>query len=95
MLGTEGYIELRKYIDVARDKEGDHLFMVDHEGEHYFNAAGMEGFPFFGRFIRDCLDRTHTAFSQETAFKAIELALEAQEKAVVVEGTDPSHEGTA
>jgi predicted dehydrogenase len=85
VMGTDGYIELRKYIDVARDKEGDHVFMVDHEGEHYFSAAGMEGFPFFGRHIRDCLDGTETAYSQETAFRAIELSLEAQERATVVE----------
>lgn len=86
VLGTDGYLEVRKYIDVARDREGDHVFLVDHAGEHYYSAAGKEGFPFFGRLIRDCLDRTRTAFSQETAFKAIELAIEAQEKAVVVEG---------
>jgi predicted dehydrogenase len=85
VLGTEGYIELRKYIDVARDKEGDHVFMVDQKGEHYYSAAGKEGFPFFGRLIRDILDRTHTAYSQETAFRAIELAIEAQEKATVLE----------
>jgi len=85
VLGTDGYIELRKYIDVARDKEGDHVFMVNHEGEHYFSAAGTEGFPFFGRHIRDCLDGTDTAYSQETTFRAIELSLEAQERAVVVE----------
>jgi predicted dehydrogenase len=85
ILGTAGYIELRKYIDVARDREGDHLFLVDHQGEHYHNAAGTEGFPFFGRLIRDCLDRTHTAYCQETAFRAIELALDAQERAIVVE----------
>ena len=85
VLGTEGYIEVRKYIDVARDLEGDNLFLVDHKGEHFYNAAGKEGFPFFGKFIKDCLERTRTAYSQETAFKAIELALEAQEKAVVVE----------
>jgi predicted dehydrogenase len=85
VLGTDGYIEVRKYIDVARSAEGDHVFLVDHKGEHYFNAAGKEGFPFFGRLIRDSLERTHTAFSQDTAFKAIELAIEAQEKAVTVE----------
>ncbi len=85
VLGTEGYIEVRKYVDVARDTEGDHVFLVDHKGEHYYSAAGQEGFPFFGRLIRDCLDGTRTAYSQDTAFKAIELAIDAQEKAVTVE----------
>ncbi|TVQ35475.1 MAG: gfo/Idh/MocA family oxidoreductase [Spirochaetaceae bacterium] len=85
VLGTEGYIEVRKYIDVARDPDGDHLYLVDHNGEHHLRAAGREGFPFFGRLIRDCLDRTSTAFSQHTAFKAIELALEAQQRARRIE----------
>lgn len=85
VLGTDGYIEVRKYIDVARDPEGDHVYLVDHSGEHYYSAAGKEGFPYFGRLITDCLERTHTAFSQETTFKAIELALEAQQRAVRIE----------
>lgn len=84
VLGTEGYMEVRKYIDVARDREGDHLYLVDQRGEHHLNAAGKEGFPFFGRLIKDCLERTHTAYDQEIAFKAIELALTAQEQAQVI-----------
>ena len=82
ILGTDGYIELRKYIDVARDSEGDHVYLVNHEGEHHFRAAGECGFPFFGRFIKDCLEGTETAMRQAHAFRAIELAIDAQEKAV-------------
>lgn len=85
ILGTDGYIELRKYLDIARDKEGDHVYMVNHEGEHHFTAAGECGFPFFGRFIRDCIDGTETAMRQDHAFRAIELAIEAQEKAQFLE----------
>ena len=85
VLGTEGYIELRKYIDIARNKEGDHLYLVDQKGEHYYNATGKEGFPFFGSLIRDCLEQTHSAYSQEMTFRAIELSLEAQERAIRVE----------
>ena len=85
ILGTEGYIELRKYIDVGRSKEGDHLFLVDREGEHYHSAAGRAGFPFFGQLIRDCLDRTDKAYSQAGFFKAIELAITAQQQALKVE----------
>ena len=29
MLGTEGYIELRKYVDVATDAGGDQVYLVD------------------------------------------------------------------
>jgi hypothetical protein len=81
-LGTDGYIEVRKYINVAADAEGDHVFLVDHRGERHIKAAGTCGFPFFGRFIRDCLDRTETAMTQARAFRAIELAIEAQERAM-------------
>ena len=78
--GTDGYIEMRKYIDVAADPEGDHLILVNHEGETHMKVAGTCGFPFFGRFIRDCLDRTSTGMDQELVFRAIELAIEAQAK---------------
>jgi len=84
LLGTEGYIELRKYIDVATSKAGDNLILVDHQGEHRIDCAGKVGFPFFGRLIRDCLDRTETAMTQAHAFKAAELCLQAQAIAVKV-----------
>jgi len=80
--GTDGYIEIRKYINPAHDKEGDHIILVDGKSERYIHAAGECGFPFFGRFIRDCLDRTDTAMKQEHAFTAIELGIEAQELAL-------------
>jgi len=85
ILGTDGYIELRKYIDVARDKEGDQLYLVNHEGEHHLSLRGKVGFPFFGQLILDCLNRTENAMTQEHAFKAAELCLKAQEQAVRVE----------
>jgi hypothetical protein len=81
-VGTDGYIEIRKYIDVAADPEGDHIILVNREGEKHIKAAGTCGFPFFGNFIRDCLNRTETAMTQEHVFTAIELAIEAQEKAL-------------
>ncbi|MCX7028413.1 MAG: Gfo/Idh/MocA family oxidoreductase [Spirochaetes bacterium] len=80
--GTEGYLELRKYIDVAADPEGDHVILVNHEGEYHHRVAGTCGFPFFGRLVRDCLDRTSTAFDQGLVFRAIELAIEAEEGAL-------------
>jgi predicted dehydrogenase len=80
--GTDGYLELRKYIDVAADPEGDHVILVNHEGEYHFKAAGTCGFPFFGRLVRDCLDRTEHSMEQELVFNAIEIAIDAQEKAL-------------
>ncbi len=82
--GSTGYIEIRKYIDVASDKEGDHVILVDDKNEYHYKVHGKVGFPFFGKMIRDCLDRTELAISQEHMFRAIELAIEAEENAVEI-----------
>ncbi|MDA8302993.1 MAG: Gfo/Idh/MocA family oxidoreductase [Actinomycetota bacterium] len=78
LLGTDGYIELRKYTDVAREPVGDQVYMVDGKGEHHFSVHGQVGYPYFGQLVRDCLDRTETAMSQEHAFKAAELCITAE-----------------
>ncbi len=78
VLGTEGYIELRKYVDVARDPSTDHVYLVDGTGEQHIHVAGKVGYPFFGQLILDCLERTEGAMTQEHAFKAAQLCLEAQ-----------------
>lgn len=85
ILGTEGYIELRKYIDVGRDPAGDHLYLVNGKGEKHFELQGKVGYPFFGQLILDCLNRTEHAMTQEHAFKAGELCVRAQMMAVRVE----------
>jgi len=82
ILGTDGYIELRKYIDIARSRDGGHVYLVNHEGEAYFDVAGKVGYPFFGELILDCLNGTENAMTQEHAFKAAELCLIAQRDAV-------------
>lgn len=82
ILGTEGTIELRKYVNVATQNSGEHLFLVTKEGEKHLELSGQVGFPFFGRLILDCINRTEEAMTQAHAFKAAELALMAQEKAV-------------
>lgn len=78
ILGTKGYIELRKYIDVGREKTGDHVYLVDEKGEHHIEVAGKVGFRYFGDLILDCLNRTENAMTQRHAFKAAELCLRAQ-----------------
>ena len=78
ILGTKGYIELRKYVDVGREKTGDHVYLVDDKGEHHFHVDGQVGFRFFGELILDCLNRTEKAMTQAHAFKAAELCLRAQ-----------------
>jgi hypothetical protein len=81
ILGTKGYIELRKYIDVARDKAGNQVYIADEKGERHIAVTGQVGFRFFGEFILDCLHRTENAMTQAHAFKAAELSLLAQNAA--------------
>lgn len=82
ILGTEGYIELRKYINLAADTtEGDHVFLVNKDGEQHFAVAGQVGYPFFGQLILDCINRTENAMTQAHCFKAAELCVRAQMKA--------------
>jgi len=78
ILGTKGSIELRKNLDLARDKRGSHVYLVDGKGEHHLPVAGKVGYRFFGEFILDCLNRTERAMTQAHAFKAAELCLKAQ-----------------
>jgi len=81
--GTDGYIEVRKYANIASGQPGGgHVYVVDNKGERYLNAVGATGYPFFGQLILDCLNRTENAMTQAHAFKAAELCLTAQEKAV-------------
>ncbi len=84
LVGTTGTIELRKYCDLARDPAGDQVYLCNGDGERHIAAAGTVGFPFLGDLIRDCLDRSQTAMTQEHAFLAAELCLQAQQQARVV-----------
>ena len=77
--GTEGFIELRKYVDLATGRGGDQVYLANAAGERHFSVAGQVGFRFFGQLVRDCIDRTETAMTQAHAFKAAELALRAQQ----------------
>ncbi len=81
LLGTEGTLELRKYVDVAQGAGTDHLYLVTSEGEQHLSVQGKVGYPFFGQLILDCLNRTETAMTQAHAFAAAELALRAQARA--------------
>ncbi|WP_054179632.1 Gfo/Idh/MocA family protein [Trabulsiella odontotermitis] len=77
LLGTEGYIEIRKYVDLTRGEQ-DVVYLVNRDGEFRYPVAGQVGFPFFGELILDCLNRTEHAMSQAHAFKAAELCVKAQ-----------------
>jgi predicted dehydrogenase len=83
ILGTEGYIELRKYIDIAGRPGKDHLFLVDGSGVRHIDCSG-EQLDYFAAFMKDVRDRTETAMPQRHAFEVCRLALEAQAKAAVI-----------
>jgi predicted dehydrogenase len=80
ILGTEGYIELRKNVDIAGHEGGNHLFLVDKKETRYFDCS-KEPLPFGEQLINDVANRTSTAMTQEHCFLATELALQAQAKA--------------
>lgn len=85
ILGTEGYIELRKYVNVgAGDGSSNHVYLVNRDGEQHFEVTGKVGYPFFGELILDCINRTENAMTQEHAFKAAELCVRAELQAVKV-----------
>ena len=77
ILGTEGYIELRKYVDVGGRPGTDHLVLVNGDRCEMIDASDA-GLPYFARFIADIRDRTETAMPQAHAFTVMRLALQAQ-----------------
>jgi predicted dehydrogenase len=87
ILGTEGFIELRKYTDIARKAEGNQVYLANGEGEQHLSVDGQVGFPYFGELILDCLNGTQNAMPQEHTFKAAELCLTAQRDAVRIATT--------
>jgi predicted dehydrogenase len=78
ILGTKGFIELRKYLDLARERTASHLYLADDKAMQHIPVAGKVGYKFFGQLILDCLNRTETAMTQAHAFKAAELGVKAQ-----------------
>jgi len=80
ILGTEGYIELRKYIDIAGRPGKDHLFLVNGKEMTHIDCSG-EKLDYFDAFTADVGNRTQTAMTQDHVFEVCRLSLEAQAKA--------------
>ena len=80
ILGTEGYIELRKYVDIEGRPGGQHLFLANREGTAYIDCSGVP-LEYFDRFVADVRDRSETAMTQAHVFEVCRLSLEAQERA--------------
>jgi predicted dehydrogenase len=87
ILGTEGYIEVRKYLDIAGRPGGGHLFLVDGKATRHVDTRDGD-LPYGRQLLADIVDRTETAMPQAHCFLACQLALEAQAKAVRLDAPD-------
>ena len=83
ILGTDGYIEVRKYTDVAGSKQGNNLFLVDQKQARYIDCNNVP-LPFGPQFVADIVNRTHTAQDQTQCLLAAELVIKAQKNAKLV-----------
>lgn len=83
LLGTAGYIEIRKNCDVAGREGNNHLFLVNHQGTRYIDCSDVP-LPYGKCLIDDIINRTQTAMSQSLCFVASELALIAQKQAKIL-----------
>lgn len=91
ILGTEGYIELRKYVDIGGKSGKDHLYIVDKAGVRHIDCSA-EKLEYFDAFAADVRDRTETAMTQQHVYEVCRLSLEAQKQAEIIsniEGNRP------
>ena len=77
ILGTDGFIEIRKNIDIGGRPGGSHLFLVDQKDTQYIDCAAVD-LPYGRQLVDDVVNRTETAMTQAHCFLATELMLKAQ-----------------
>jgi predicted dehydrogenase len=80
ILGTDGYIEVRKNVDIAGRPGGSHLFLVDQKQTQYIDCSNQE-LPYGSQLVSDVVNRTDTAMTQAHCFLATEVMLKAQKQA--------------
>jgi predicted dehydrogenase len=80
ILGTEGYIEIRKNVDIASHEGGNHLYLVNQKETIHIDC-NKEPLPFGELFVNDVINRTEIAMPQAHCFLVMELALTAQKMA--------------
>ncbi len=83
ILGTDGYIEIRKYTDVGVKHQGNNLFIADGKQSRYIDCNQMP-LPFGPQFVADIVNRTHLAQNPDECLLAAQLVIEAQNKATHV-----------
>ena len=80
ILGTDGFIEIRKNVDIAGRPGANHLFVVDQKETRYVDCSGVP-LPYGEQLVDDVLNRTDTALPQAHCLLAMELALTAEKNA--------------
>jgi hypothetical protein len=80
ILGTEGYLELRKYVDIAGRPGRDHLFLVDGANTEYVDCSDVV-LSYYPDLVQDVRNRTETACPQRHTFQVMRLAINAQQGA--------------
>ncbi len=80
VLGTDGFIEIRKNVDIAGRPGGNHLFLVDQKETRYVDCRDVP-LPYGQQLVDDVLNRTETTMTQAHCFLATELILKAQQQA--------------
>jgi predicted dehydrogenase len=78
ILGEKGFIEIRKYADLAKSNTGNHLIYVNNDEVKHIDCSNVK-LPYFRNLINDVLNRTETSCSQELTYLSMELAIKAQE----------------
>jgi predicted dehydrogenase len=81
VIGTDGYIEARKNVDITGRNGGNHLFLVDQKETKYIDCRDVD-LPYGRQLVDDIVNRTETAMTQEHCFLATELTLLAQKNAI-------------
>ena len=78
ILGDKGFIEIRKYTDLAKSNSGNHLYYANNEEVKHLDCKNVK-LPYFRNLIEDVLNRSETACKQELTYLTMELAIKAQE----------------
>jgi predicted dehydrogenase len=80
ILGSKGFIEIRKNVDIGGRPGGSHLFLVDQKETRYVDCQNV-ALPYGEQLVADVLNRSETAMTQAHCFLATELMLKAQKQA--------------
>jgi predicted dehydrogenase len=89
ILGTDGYIELRKTIDIEGREGKNHLFLVNQKERNYFDCSQVP-LTYGTQLVDDILNRTETVMSQAYCFMVAELGLTAQKRAKIISNSGSS-----